>query len=601
MAFLAYQRTPYDNQAERQQYFTLCKVLKEYYGEKNELCTFISNYNINGVELDGLIVKQDSIILVEFKNYGGEIQADENKYWTCKTSSEYINIQGGYNKNPFEQIRKNRANVANAIKNDYCVSDDQIKYIQAIIVFNQNIVLHNNLSSNTNKWLSVCDNNSFLETVRVSCSKGKGHGLSYKEILELISKMGLNEDDLDKDYCLIPPAKYETEKPYNGDTLAKESSSAKEDLLGKKKELEEKNLQLESKLQDLLAENDELKRKHTSELQEKDQLLDQINHKYEKSIREKEEAEQIAFDALSENERLKKLNDSDKPSILTSNTRTRNTENNENNAPRLTDPMLVKAWTLSNSELTTKEIIEKSRWRPINAYERLTKLVLKGYFDAKRYMDEDTYNLVMNSIKKFGTKADVHDIQNNCGRGISLWHVNMVLAELKYNKIVIKSPAEAKPSRIVETQIKDLVVDNVTQSLFENYIVNCFRIQYRKCFTRKPSNAILKEPEIVIELTAYGKVTTFAVATWFEQKVNTTFTLDWDYLSVYRKYSRKIDGEFYFVLGKGGTPQQPKKIYILPLSIFKKDTPVNLTSTYKAENVTGSFRYDINSGKLTLE
>jgi len=366
-------------------------------------------------------------------------------------------------------------------------------------------------------------------------------------------------------------------------------------------ETKEENSKLESEVQKLLAENDELKRKHTSELQEKDQLLDQINHKYEKSIREKEEAEQIAFDALSENERLKKLNDSDKPSILTSNTRTRNTENNENNAPRLTDPMLVKAWTLSNSELTTKEIIEKSRWRPINAYERLTKLVLKGCFDAKRYMDEDTYNLVMNSIKKFGSKADVHDIQNNCGRGISLWHVNMVLAELKYNKIVIKSPAEAKPSRIVETQIKDLVVDNVTQSLFENYVVNCFRIQYRKCFTRKPSNAILKEPEIVIELTAYGKVTTFAVATWFEQKVNTTFTLEWDYLSVYRKYSKKIDGGFYFVLGKGGTPQQPKKIYILPLSIFKKDTPVNLTSTYKAENVSGSFRYDMNSGKLTLE
>lgn len=590
MSFLAYQKNNFSHQHESEQYFDLCKRLKEYYGSKREMCVFISNYSINGCELDGLIIKNNAFIIVEFKSCGGKIWTSENDHWLHDGEI----IRGGADKTVFEQIKTNRSGLSHYIKDKQFLPNSKRIDIGGVVVFHKPIEIIKKLEGNTDLWLKICDNTDFVEKVR--SYSARDISMSDEVIVNhILPTLGLCNNDCDTTYSQL----------YIPNMLVEENITTSTNINDDKNITDSKNHRNNSEPEDttkVLLEN------YTNLLKKYEQVIDEKKIKdveYEKLIKEhsqliqaKDEAEQIAFDALSENERLKKLNDSDKPSILTSNTRTRNTENN---APRLTDPMLVKAWTLSNSELTTKEIIEKSRWRPINAYERLTKLVLKGCFDAKRYMDEDTYNLVMNSIKKFGSKADVHDIQNNCGRGISLWHVNMVLAELKYNKIVIKSPAEAKPSRIVETQIKDLVVDNVTQSLFENYVVNCFRIQYRKCFTRKPSNAILKEPEIVIELTAYGKVTTFAVATWFEQKVNTTFTLEWDYLSVYRKYSRKIDGEFYFVLGKGGTPQQPKKIYILPLSIFKKDTPVNLTSTYKAENVSGSFRYDINSGKLTLE
>ena len=52
MALLVYKFSDYDHTAEREQYRTLCKQLKAYYGERDEICLFIANYNIYDCELD---------------------------------------------------------------------------------------------------------------------------------------------------------------------------------------------------------------------------------------------------------------------------------------------------------------------------------------------------------------------------------------------------------------------------------------------------------------------------------------------------------------------------------------------------------------------
>lgn len=56
----------------------VCKALQNEYSNNKELCIFIANYNIGNVELDGLIIKKDVIICVEFKKSGGEIYAADN-------------------------------------------------------------------------------------------------------------------------------------------------------------------------------------------------------------------------------------------------------------------------------------------------------------------------------------------------------------------------------------------------------------------------------------------------------------------------------------------------------------------------------------------
>ena len=93
MGLLVYKVADYSFTAEREQYRTICEMLKKYYSNKPELCLFVANYNIYDSEIDGILFKNDAIISVEFKNYGGEIllvginylkdTPDHQKHHTC--------------------------------------------------------------------------------------------------------------------------------------------------------------------------------------------------------------------------------------------------------------------------------------------------------------------------------------------------------------------------------------------------------------------------------------------------------------------------------------------------------------------------------------
>ena len=69
MALLVYNVGNYNHTAEREQYRALCKMLQQYYAEREELCIFVGNYNMNDIEYDGLLFKSDAVMCIELKNY----------------------------------------------------------------------------------------------------------------------------------------------------------------------------------------------------------------------------------------------------------------------------------------------------------------------------------------------------------------------------------------------------------------------------------------------------------------------------------------------------------------------------------------------------
>ncbi len=138
MGLLVYKINDYDYTAEREQYRTICNALKYKYSYSDEICIFVANWNIYDSELDGLIIKQDAIIAIEFKNYGGQIIATENGDW--KTGEGTV-IKGGVRKNPYKQAQINRSHLINGLRDSGFVSSKSLKHISSLIVFNQPISL----------------------------------------------------------------------------------------------------------------------------------------------------------------------------------------------------------------------------------------------------------------------------------------------------------------------------------------------------------------------------------------------------------------------------------------------------------------------------
>lgn len=179
---LAFRVDNFDNTAEREQFRFLCEQLKAHYENSNDFCVFVGNYNI-GCELDALFIKKDAIIVIEFKNYGGNVIATENGEWKCDGQ----NIKGGSRKTVLQQARINHSIVKKELKL-LGVESKNIKDLPSLVVFNQPINLDNELSATTKSWLHITDNEHFIEKLDdITCPKTDITPLGIVNIAETLN------------------------------------------------------------------------------------------------------------------------------------------------------------------------------------------------------------------------------------------------------------------------------------------------------------------------------------------------------------------------------------------------------------------------------
>lgn len=197
MSLLVYKISEYEHTAEREQYRELCKQLKGFYGKRYDIFLFIANYNINDCELDGLLIKPDGIIVLEFKNYGGKVVATDNGEWTCDGTV----VKGGSHKTVYQQIRTNRAQTRNGCVAGGIFNSITIRDLAALVVFHHSIALDNRLPLRTQGWLHICDETTFLEKVHDITSRHTD--LSREQMLALIGRLSLQREFLDEEYSNV--------------------------------------------------------------------------------------------------------------------------------------------------------------------------------------------------------------------------------------------------------------------------------------------------------------------------------------------------------------------------------------------------------------
>ena len=112
MSLRIYKVSEYNYISDSRQFENVCQLLKQTYADSSKECILIGNYNIEGVELDALLITTGGIRILEFKNMGGYIIARENGYWT----SDNIIVDGGLGKkSPYEQVRLYKSRVTKGL------------------------------------------------------------------------------------------------------------------------------------------------------------------------------------------------------------------------------------------------------------------------------------------------------------------------------------------------------------------------------------------------------------------------------------------------------------------------------------------------------
>lgn len=161
MGLKIYKISEYEHIAEIRQFDALCHLLKEQVGTANlGDAILIGNYNIEGVELDALLLTPQAVTIIEFKNWGGSIVAGENGPWTCNGR---IIAGGAYGKSPFVQARLNRSRTKAGLQRYLGMKSVEVR---VVVVFAQPSSIDvTGLSATVRRWLTVCDNTHLCEVL----------------------------------------------------------------------------------------------------------------------------------------------------------------------------------------------------------------------------------------------------------------------------------------------------------------------------------------------------------------------------------------------------------------------------------------------------
>ncbi len=137
MTFRAFRGAAFNHSHENKAFNDLHDLLQQHWSELDEPLYLFGNFFLGGRELDALVIKRNAIIVIDFKNYGGEVKFSENNRWAC----DGVPVKGGNSINPYQQLRTNKFALLEYINRDRISlkSDPNLGHIAALTLFQQPI------------------------------------------------------------------------------------------------------------------------------------------------------------------------------------------------------------------------------------------------------------------------------------------------------------------------------------------------------------------------------------------------------------------------------------------------------------------------------
>lgn len=164
MGFKAFRGNTFNHSHENQAFNELYDMLSAEWEARDEQLYLFGNFFVAGKEFDALIIKRNAFIIIDFKNFGGELVFSENGPWYC----DDIVVKGGNSRNPFLQLRNNKFALLDYVKNGHIqlLSKPNLGHIAGLVMFSQPIKLdQTQIPQQIKSWFHVSDLTKAIRTI----------------------------------------------------------------------------------------------------------------------------------------------------------------------------------------------------------------------------------------------------------------------------------------------------------------------------------------------------------------------------------------------------------------------------------------------------
>lgn len=145
---------PFEHPHEREMFAQLGHMLSEQIGSSPEPHVLVGNYHVGGRVLDALFFAQGIVVVIEMKDYGGQIKFSENGPWYANAKEMMQSADG----NPFRQASSYRW-----LLHDFLFDQSpeyrgrEWKRIGAVVLFGRPITLLKEIPKDIAPWFWVAD------------------------------------------------------------------------------------------------------------------------------------------------------------------------------------------------------------------------------------------------------------------------------------------------------------------------------------------------------------------------------------------------------------------------------------------------------------
>lgn len=164
MGFKAFRGRAFNHSHENQVFNVLYDMLSAEWGNRDEQLFLFGNLFVAGKEFDALVVKNNAIIVIDFKNFGGALTFSENGSWYC----DEVVVKGGISRNPFLQIRSNKFALLDYVKSGHIslISKPNLGHIAGLVMFHQPIQIdYTQIPQQIKSWFHICDLTKAIRTI----------------------------------------------------------------------------------------------------------------------------------------------------------------------------------------------------------------------------------------------------------------------------------------------------------------------------------------------------------------------------------------------------------------------------------------------------
>ncbi|MEG3834873.1 MULTISPECIES: NERD domain-containing protein [unclassified Microcoleus] len=188
MTVRVYRTHAYETTHENRIFDGLLNELERAWGDSDDLIILLGNFYCEGSEIDAAILKRNSITVIDFKDYGGNITFSENGPWLAGD----VEVKGGSKPNPFIQVRDNKFALLNSLKRIRFPSDRKpnLGYISGLVLFHKPITFdERQLSPNIERWFHVVD---FAGTIqRLSQITSREINFSKQDLADIVQHFSI--------------------------------------------------------------------------------------------------------------------------------------------------------------------------------------------------------------------------------------------------------------------------------------------------------------------------------------------------------------------------------------------------------------------------